>query len=150
MYPNGARIDYYFAHRTENKTIAHALEPHGTEFKDYTIVIANAGNPPSLRTPALLESAGEIAEAGVPFMWLSTYDGVGNVQLFSQEDRDLLHSLGVKFLPVHSMVEGLDYLTRGFIEGETNHHYCMPGPPNEIALLLLRMMWSLWSQSVLD
>lgn len=39
--------------------------------------------------------------------------------------------------------------TKGVVEGETyNPHFCMPGPPNEIGILILRIAWSLHDERV--
>lgn len=144
-YPKGARLDYFFADGQKYKRVESGLKPHHTNFRDYDMVIANSGNMPPMRLPRLLESARQIAAAGIPFVWLTTYNGVGDIATFSQESRDTLDSYNVKFLPVHAMVKDLDRFTKGSIENSgVNVHYCMPGPPNEIGMLLLRIMWSHW------
>lgn len=143
-YPNEAKVHFYFAHRTENKTIEHALEAHNTKFEDYNLIFANQGNPPSMRSGPMLESARNIAAAGVPLIWLSTYDGGGDIRHFGTEDRQAFDAMGIKFLPVHNIVESLTNLTIGVVEHKNNSHFCMPGPPNEIGLLMLRIVWSHW------
>lgn len=37
-------------------------------------------------------------------------------------------------------------LRKGEVEGEHNPHFCMPGPPNEIGVLLLKMAWALYDE----
>lgn len=144
---NGAKVQFYFAHRTENKTLSDALHVRDTMFEDYDIILGNAGNPPSMRMASLMESAREIRAAGVPFIWLSTYDGIGNVKKLTDADRAEFFGLGAKFIPVHEMVEGFVNLTKGVVEHEVNNHYCMPGPPNELGLLFLRIIWAHWTES---
>ncbi|CAM9726063.1 unnamed protein product, partial [Pylaiella littoralis] len=83
-------------------------------------------------------------------LWVSHYDGNGDVASWTSEEQAEFWNSGARFLPVHRMVEGLEYLTKGVVEGETsgNPHFCMPGPPNEIGILVLRVAWSLHDERV--
>lgn len=121
---------------------------HGTGFEDYDVVIGNAGNSPSVLPEELLRSANVLKEEGVALIWLSTYDGEGNIEHWSEDQRERFKESGAKFVPIHRMVESLTYLTKAVIESEKhNPHFCMPGPPNEIGILLLKAMWAMRAAS---
>lgn len=83
------------------------------------------------------------------FFWLSTYEGRGQPKGWNvrQRDTDFPES-GAKFVHVGGMARGLDRLTRGFVEEteDPDPHFCMPGPPDEIGLLLLKLMWALYDE----
>eukprot|EP00752_Nemacystus_decipiens_P014381 g12791.t1 len=142
-FENGAVLHYHFANDEEHKSIDDALEIHGTDFSDYDAVFANLGNPPRMKAPMVLTAAGRLKEAGVPFFWLSDFEGKGDVLAWRPEEQEEFWACGARFVPVHRMVDSLEYLTKGFVEDEPNHHFCLPGPPTEIGILLLRMTWAL-------
>eukprot|EP00903_Cladosiphon_okamuranus_P014839 g13740.t1 len=142
-FENGAVLHYHFAHREDDKSIDDALKIHGTELWDYDAVFANPGNRPRMQEQKVLREAGALKEAGVPFFWLSAYDGHGDVLGWSSEGQEEFRDSGARFVPIHRMVESLTYLTRGVVEKEGNHHFCLPGPPTEIGILLLRIAWAL-------
>eukprot|EP00903_Cladosiphon_okamuranus_P014838 g13739.t1 len=123
-FENGAVLHYHFAHKEENKSIEDALKVQGTELSDYDAVMANPGNEPRMEVSETLRTGGRLKEAG--------------------EEQEEFWNQGARFVPVHRMVETLKYLTKGEVEGERhNSHFCLPGPPNEIGVLLLKMVWAL-------
>jgi len=83
----------------------------------------------------------------VPFFWLSTYEGKGGpkdwVTPRGQSSSAFLAS-GAKFVRVGDMAHGLDGLTLKGAEGLERHdpHFCLPGVPDEIGLLLLELAWA--------
>ncbi|CAN0140993.1 unnamed protein product, partial [Pylaiella littoralis] len=147
-FSNGAILQYHFSHKEENKRIEDAVEIHGSELSEYDAVVANVGNKPRMEVSEMLRTAGVLKEVGVPLFWMSNYDGNGDVASWTSEEQTEFWNSGARYLPVHRMVESLDYLTKGVVEGETyNPHFCMPGPPNEIGILILRIAWSLHDES---
>ena len=142
-FENGAELHYHFAHKEEGKRIEDGLRAHGTQFSDYDAIVANPGNDPRLETNEFLRTAGSLKDEGIPLFWLSSYDGEGNVGDWTHAERRQFERSGARFIPVHNMVESLSYLTKGAVEGEFNPHFCMPGPPNEIGILLLKVAWAL-------
>lgn len=140
-------MHYHFAHRETSKRLEDAIRVHGTGFEDYDMVVANPGNDPPVSVEELLRSANDLKKEGVPLIWLSTYDGVGNVDHWSDEQRAEFKESGAKFVPIHRMVKSLKYLTKGVVEGEHNPHFCMPGPPNEIGIVLLKAAWAMQAAS---
>ena len=146
-FDNGATIHYHFAHTEMSKRIEDGIRVHETGFGDYDAVVANSGNKPPMEPEELLRVANELKEEGVPLIWLSTYEGNGAVDQWSDEQRVEFEESGAKFVPIHRMVESLTYLTKGVIEGEHNPHFCMPGPPNEIGILLLQTAWAIRAES---
>lgn len=142
-FDNGAIIHYHFAHKEEVKRIEDGLRVHGTKFSDYDAVVANAGNEPRMATSETIRSAEELESLDIPLFWMTTYDGTGDISEWTSHDRHRFQKSGARFLPVHRMVESLTYLTKGAVEGELNPHFCMPGPPNEIGVLLLKIAWAI-------
>ena len=141
-------MHYHFAHKETPKRLEDGIRVHGTRFEDYDVVIANSGNAPRLYAEELLRSAKVLKEKEIPLIWLTTYDGVGDIDHWSDDQRERFMESGAKFVPIHRMVESLTYLTKAVIEDEQhNPHFCMPGPPNEIGILLLKMMWAMRAAS---
>lgn len=119
------------------------MDAHGNAYEDYDVVFANAGNPPTLSPTSMLASAWTIKQAGVRLIWTSSYGGGEDPKTyFTKEQQKTFNDLEVSYLPVHRMVEGLDRYTKGSVEGDPDSHFCMPGPPNEIAIFMLQLVWS--------
>lgn len=144
-FANGASIHFYFAHKEIHKRIEDALDVHDTAFGDYDVVFANPGNKPHMDPSVLLDSALELQQAKVPLVWFSAYEGEGDIREWDVDQQRKFADLDAKFLPVHDMVKDFGNLTKGFIESERNPHFCMPGPPDEIGVLLLKLVWSHWA-----
>lgn len=142
-FDNGSLLHYHFAHKEEGKRIEDALRVHGTAYSDYDAIVANLGNEPRMETSELLRTAERLNTEGVPLFWLTAYEGEGDIRDWEDDEQERFTESGARFLPVHEMVESLGYLTKGVVEGEVNPHFCMPGPPNEIGVLLLKMAWAL-------
>ncbi|CAN0194100.1 unnamed protein product [Scytosiphon promiscuus] len=55
-----------------------------------------------------------------------------------------MDDLGVKYVRVGVMALGLDHLRKGSVQPEVGEdpHFCLPGPPNEMTLLLLKLLWA--------
>lgn len=150
-FANGAILHYQFAGGQENKHVSKA-PPHFdvSSVSYYDAVFANFGNSPSMEPPQVLSSAAELKNASVPFFWLSTYEGLngegGDVDGWEEDDRARMDSLGAKYIRVGVMALGLDHLRKGSVEPDArgDPHFCLPGPPDEIALLVLKIAWALY------
>eukprot|EP00903_Cladosiphon_okamuranus_P012673 g11853.t1 len=156
---NDAVVDYYFSGGDTNKSIGDALSYHNNaSWSEYDAVLANSGNSPVMSTESVLASAFELRDASVPFFWLSSYDGVGDVNDWEASDTSLFHESGARFVDISTMTRGLRSLTKGAIEEHSTSdsfsnrfgdpHFCLPGPPDEMALLLLKIMWALHLEGV--
>lgn len=143
-FANNATLHYFFAHREDHKNIADALHAHGTTYEDYDVVFGNPGNAPIMEADVMLESAQEMEQFGVPFFWLSTYtgDGVIDKYLDTVDRKTAFEAAGARYIPVHEMVKPMRKYTIGEVEHVENPHLCMPGPSNEISLLMSRLVWS--------
>lgn len=96
---------------------------------------------------SVLEMAHELQATGVPLFWLSTYDGAGDIELWTEEYRESFIAAGAHFVPIGDMVRGLEAWTKGSVEGSGfDKHYCLPGPPDEIAVLMLKLMWAAFEE----
>lgn len=139
-------MNYVFSHTAKEKHIEDVLRLHHDDwFTSYDMVIANNGNAPVMEPAAVIETALRLQGAQVPFLWLSTYDGNGDVGGWSEGHQKMFANSGAIFVPVGDMMRGLGHLTRGRVEGEQNgedDHYCMPGPPNQLGMLLVKLMWA--------
>lgn len=144
-FANGATLHYFFAGNQANKSIDQALEAQRLGMHYFDVVFANAGNRPTMSANAMLASAEATQRAGVPFFWLSTYDGVGALDAFlSMDQKSSFQSLGARFIDIQDMVTEVHNYTKGELEGSTDPHFCMPGPTNEINLLLMQLVWLEW------
>ena len=141
-------MHYTFEHLQKNKTIDDARYGHGNKtLSYYDAVIANPGNGPRMAETSVLEMAEELQAAGVPLFWLSTYDGVGDIGLWSEERRERFTASGAHFVPIGDMARGMEGWTKGSVEGSySDDHYCLPGPPDEMALLMLKLMWAAYEE----
>ena len=164
---NGATVHYYFAHHDENKSVWDAVPFHHQVpyWSHYDAVFANSGNHPYMSEESVLISAFELQQAAVPFFWLSQYDGAGDINEWEASKVSRFHESGARYVDVRSMTHGLRSLTRGAVESgektkESNAeddrfvehaggdpHFCLPGPPDEMALLLLKLMWAVHEYS---
>lgn len=82
----------------------------------------------------------------MPFFWLNAYEGKGDPQGWNSRQRETdFPECGAKFVRVGDMAHGLQRLTRKVVEKmeEYDPHFCMPGPPDEIGILLLKLVWAL-------
>lgn len=156
---NDAVIHYYFSGGDVNKSIGDALSYHNSaSWSDYDAVFANSGNPPVMLGEAVLTSAFELRNASVPFFWLSAYDGVGDINGWEASDALRFHESGARYVDISTMARGLRSMTKGAIEEHSKSesfsnrfgdpHFCLPGPPDEMALLLLKLMWALHLEGV--
>eukprot|EP00752_Nemacystus_decipiens_P009300 g8311.t1 len=156
---NGAIVHYYFSGGEANKSISDALSYHNNAtWSDYDAVFANGGNSPKMSRESVLSSAFELRNASVPFFWLSEYDGYGDLNRWEASDIVLFHESGARFLDVGAMARGLRSLTKGAIEEHSTSnsfqkkfgdpHFCLPGPPDEMALLLLKLVWAVHQEHV--
>lgn len=145
-------MNYVFSDVGTKKHIENALHLHDDEwFTSYDMVIANNGNQPYMEPTAVIETALRLQGAQVPFFWLSTYSGKGAISDWSEKERAMFAHSGANFVPVGDMMRGMDRLKRGRVERKLHKndpHFCMPGPPNELGILLVKMMWALHAEGV--
>ena len=102
----------------------------------------NQGNPPGVPSGLAVKTAIKVQNAGAQFFWLSTYEGGGRISKWTDSQRESFSESGAKYLDVGSMTKGTKAWTKGKVEGGRDVHYCLPGPPNEIAVLMLKLMWT--------
>lgn len=143
LFKNGATAHFTFAHHELNKGLEAALTKHGNvPLSEYDAVIMNEGNPPSMSSDDVVASALEVQNAGTQLLWLSTYQGGGVINAWPESQRVSFIESGAKFLDVHRMTQGMKAWTKGKVEGGTDPHFCLPGPPNEMAVLILKLLWA--------
>lgn len=149
FFKNGAAVHYTFGHTQQHKGLDHARHGHGMDADSaYDAVFMNAGNDPSMDAKTAIDIAFEVQASGSQFFWLSTYNGVGHISQWTREERVRLLKSGALFIDVQSMMQGLDAYSVGVVEGGGGDgHHCLPGPPNEIALLLLKLMWTMHGEN---
>lgn len=136
-------MDYYFAHRQLNKSVIDGLEMFGQSASHYSMAFVNSGNHPRMEHASVLEAARLFNEAGVPFFWVTTYDGgTNNVRNWNEESQEEFFGANGRQISVHSMTRGTEEFLQRAAEGNTDPHYCLPGPPNEMARLVLKIAWA--------
>lgn len=143
---NNATLHFYFAHYEKDKSISDAFRALDTSMTDYDVIVANNGNPPIMTPESTLKAAEAAQAADIPFYWLSTYDGFGEVWHWTRANRQRLFDLpNARHIAVRDMVRSVMGFTKGKAEGGNDAHFCLPGPPVGIASLLLQMIWALQS-----
>lgn len=143
---DGVTVHYHFANNDNNKSVEQALEDFDTSFADYDFIIANAGNTPRMHTDRAVRAAQLSHDAGASFIWLTTYNGIGDVGKWTAEDRQAFAAANVTYIPVHDMMESMINFTTGVAKGTQNTHFCLPGPPDELGVFLLELIWALYSE----
>ncbi|CAB1116984.1 unnamed protein product [Ectocarpus sp. CCAP 1310/34] len=147
LFQNGAVVHYYFAGTDPKKSIKDALLPHGNvSLSHYDAVFANDGNWPKMAVDDVCEAAFELQALSVPFLWLSTYDGHGSVDLWNDAQKEKFSQSGARFVNVGHMLFGLSNFTKGAVEDRVDPHFCLPGPPDELGFLLLKIIWALYQE----
>lgn len=147
LFENGAIVHYYFAGPEPNKSIKDALLQHGNvSLSYYDAVFANNGNGPIMTVDATCETAFELQALSVPLFWLSTFRGQGSINMWNDAQKAQFTQSGARFINVGHMLFGLSNFTKGAIEDRVDPHYCLPGPPDELGFLLLKIMWALYQE----
>lgn len=141
-------MHFQFSHTEPDKGLADARKKHGNNtISSYDAVFVNPGNNPPIDAQQAVEIALEVQAAGSQAFWLSTYNGGGRISKWSKNQRARFYESGALYIDIECMTEGMKYLTKGAVEGEVDNHFCMPGPPDEIALLLLKIIWAMFEES---
>lgn len=147
-FENGAIVHFYFANVEGNKSPSDSLAAHGSvPWSWYDAVVANQGNPPALTPDDVLATATELQELSVPFFWLNTYEGRGEVGSWGESQRSRFQELGAKHVKIDAMVLGMRNMTKGAVEHSPDPHFCLPGPPDEMSLLLAKMLWAVYFET---
>lgn len=149
LLSNGAVLHYVFAPNEKANWLNDALALHGgIPLWQYDAVFANEGNYPTMEVEWTLDAAILMQHVGVPFFWLSTYNGRGAVTKWELTQRERFKKSGATFVDIERMASDVVNLTKGEVEHlRADPHFCMPGPPDEIGLLLLRIIWALHEAS---
>ncbi|CAN0467633.1 unnamed protein product, partial [Ascophyllum nodosum] len=61
-----------------------------------------------METEYLLKSAQVMHDVGVQLIWLSLYDGRGNIADWEEDEQARFADSGAKFLPIEYMARGLE------------------------------------------
>ena len=148
LFDNGAVVHFQFSNTEKMKGLADARKRHGMEdLSSYDAVFVNPGNNPPISAKKAVEIALEVQAAGTQFFWLSTYSGSGQISKWSKHQRARFYESGALYVDISCMARGMKSWTKGRVEGESDGHFCMSGPPNEIALLLLKLVWAMFEDS---
>lgn len=117
------------------------------DLSSYDAVFLNPGNNPPIDAEQAVEIALEVQAAGTQVFWLSAYGGNGRTSKWTKDQRSLFYESGALYVDIQCMAQGMKSWTKGGVEGVADGHFCMPGPPNEIALLLLKIVWAMFEES---
>ncbi|CAN0217103.1 unnamed protein product [Ectocarpus sp. 6 AP-2014] len=149
LFENGAIVHYYYAGGDPDKSIKDALLGHGNvSLSYYDAVAANHGNDPQMTVDNVCKAAFELQALSVPFFWLSTYSGQGSINTWNDMQKAQFTQSGARFVNVGHMVFGLSNLTKGVVEDLVDPHFCLPGPPDELGFLFLKIIWALYHEGV--
>lgn len=140
-------MHFTFSDQSHDKGLKDARNSHGShDLASYDVVFANRGNPPGLEPNEAVEMALQVHEAEAQFFWLSGYDGVGDVGKWIKATRARFFDSGAKYVDVGSMMQGMYEWTIGAVKNSPDDHFCMPGPSDELAVLLVKLMWALYEE----
>lgn len=95
-----------------------------------------------LETDLMIDTAFELKEQSVPFFWLNGYGGGGDIGSMKNKQRSMFVHSGAKHIKIDDMTLGMNYLRKREVEGINDTHFCLPGLPNEISLLLIKIIWA--------
>lgn len=142
-FGNGAVVHFKFSGNQEGKGLADARREHGMEdLSSYDAVFVNPGNDPPITAEKAIEMVLELQAAGTQVFWLSTFFRGSGISKWSENQRARFYKAGALYVDIECMARGMNSWTRGGVEGVNDSHFCMPGPSNEIALLLLQIVWA--------
>lgn len=113
----------------------------------YDAVFVNAGNGVTMKVTDAITTAIEVQHAGAAFFWLSTYTGMGSMSKWTEDQAKRFFASGANYVDIESMAKGMEAWTKGAVDGKRDDHYCLPGPPDEIANLLLKIVWAVHEQN---
>lgn len=148
VFKNKAKMHYYFAHQQLNKSVSDALELFGTAASDYDMVFVNCGNYPSMTAERVIETARLFNDVGVPFIWMTTYEGgPTDVSNWDEASRNAFFEANGKQMSINRMVSATQQYRMRAVEKNGDPHFCLPGPPNEMARLLLKTAWAIALES---
>lgn len=142
VFDNGAAVTYLFSD-TESKSY-NKLISQVRVIREGDIFVINNGNMPKMGQEEILETAKEIKHSGGKLFFLSSYYyNTSHLDFWTKENKKKLKEYDVTYLDVTCMTNGIHDWRKSEIEGgEKDTHFCLPGPPNEIAFLLLRLIWA--------
>ncbi|CAM9543448.1 unnamed protein product [Discosporangium mesarthrocarpum] len=140
VFENHATLRYAFENREGNKSIEKYAALFGMKPSDFDAVITNKGNAPPMTQDALVASARALNAAGVPLFWLTTFEEGVNWEI----EQSPFKGIDVVPFDTKNMVSGQRDLKVGIVEKDRSGdpHFCLPGPPSEIGILVLRMVWA--------
>lgn len=140
-------MHFTFSHREDTKDLAVARDTHGMEdLSSYDAVFMNPGNHPAIGAEKAVEIALEVQTAGTQAFWLSTYSGDGQISNWSEDQRARFYGSGAHYVDIECMAKEMEPWTKGGVGGGDDAHFCMPGPANEMALLLLKLVWAVFEE----
>ena len=147
LFDNGALVHFQFSGTEDTKGLTAARNRHGMDdISSFDAVFVNPGNDPPIGAEKAIKIALEVQAAGTQLFWLSTYRESGEISKWSKDQRGRFNECGPLYVDTSCMARGMNSWTKGDVEGVADRHFCMPGPPNEIALLLLRMVWAMFEE----
>lgn len=147
QFRNGASLHYRFSDQTlHHKDIDNEIAYMGLNPDKVDVVIANMGNGEIIPFSSLSKSARRMQESGKLILWLSTFYN-GRVGIYAGPRGKALADLGVVQFDFSMMMrdslQAVKELSCKVVENRSQDtHYCMPGPPDELGILLARMVWA--------
>ncbi|CAM9862282.1 unnamed protein product [Discosporangium mesarthrocarpum] len=142
VFENHASIKYIFADNERAKSIGKYAEvAFGMKPSDFDVVVANPGNMPYMTRESLVSTARALNGTGTALFWMSTYDGT---YLWEDQQESPLKGLDVVQFDTHNIVSSqTSYQVQNVEMGHVNDpHFCLPGPPLELGVLLLDLIWA--------
>lgn len=146
QFRNGASVHYRFSDQTVlHKNIDTEIAYMGLDSANVDVVISNAGNGENMPFWSLRKAAKGMLGSGKLILWLSTfYNGRG---IYTGSQSKTLADLGVVQFDLSMMMrtslQPIRELSCHVVESrQDDTHYCMPGPPDELGILLARIVWA--------
>ena len=141
-------MHFQFSHNQKTKGLDDARLKHRMEdLSSYDAVFINQGNKPTIDAEQAIEIALVVQAAETQVFWLSTYDASSRISKWSKDQRARFYKSGALHVDIECMARGMKTWTKGSVEDVNDGHFCMPGPPDEMALLLLKIIWAMFEEN---
>lgn len=144
-FRNGASWHYQYAQDDNvgvQKSVDDRIGYFSVDPENIDVIVANHCNGRPLTYASLLTTAQRFAGSETLIIWLTAYDGVGK---FSEEKMETLRALGVVQVDLSVMMSDPRLIELSCLAVQKiprDSHYCLPGPPDEISILILRIIWA--------
>lgn len=141
VFDNDSAVKFIVSHTESNKGYDKLISQVRV-IREGDIFFMNSGNMPYISVEEVLKIAKEINYYGAKLFFLSNYY-YNPLVFWTNDNKKKLEEYNVTYLNITCMTNGIYDWRKSEVEGgELDGHFCLPGPPNEMAFLILRLIWA--------